>query len=64
MGAQAWQLNILHFSILTSLIGKDGFDALYAAKDEGMAANPAITESFAILRALSENADPGNANRA
>ncbi len=64
VGAQGWQLNILHFSILTSLLGQERFQAFYAGKDAAAGESPAIVQSFEILRALSENADPGNTNRA
>jgi glucose/mannose transport system substrate-binding protein len=63
VGAQGWQINILHFSILTSLIGVDGFNAFYVNHDaDGFDAGQ-VTRSFEILRALSELADAGNANR-
>ncbi len=64
MGAQSWQLNILHFSILTSLIGQDGFMGLYRDKDPAVGEGDGVVESFRILRALSELADEGAANRA
>lgn len=63
VGAQGWQLNILHFSILGSLLGKDRYMAFYAGQDAEVAAAPEIAESFRILRELSTMADAGNANR-
>jgi len=64
VGAQSWQLNILHFSILTSLIGQDGFMGLYRDKDPAVGEGAGVVDSFRILRALSELADEGAANRA
>ncbi|WP_442638784.1 ABC transporter substrate-binding protein [Roseicyclus sp.] len=63
VGAQGWQLNILHFSILTSLIGSDGYFAFYRDKDASVGESDAVVESFEILRALSQMADAGNTNR-
>ncbi|ROT98517.1 ABC transporter substrate-binding protein [Histidinibacterium lentulum] len=63
VGAQPWQLNILHFSILTAEFGQDGFNALYRDQDPAMAESDAIVESFRILRELSVLADQGNSNR-
>lgn len=62
VGAQGWQLNILHFSILASLVGTDGYLAFYRDQDAS-AAEEALVESFSILRSLSELADEGNSNR-
>lgn len=64
VGAQGWQLTILHFSILTSLVGQDGFTALYAGKDAAVGNGDGVIESFRVLRALSDLADEGSANRA
>lgn len=63
VGAQGWQLNILHFSILGSLLGKDRYMAFYGDQDADVAASPEVAESFRILRELSAMADAGNANR-
>ncbi|MCC5973063.1 MAG: extracellular solute-binding protein [Rubellimicrobium sp.] len=63
VGAQGWQLNILHFSILGSLLGKDRYMAFYGDQDADVGASPEIAESFRILRELSLLADDGSANR-
>jgi glucose/mannose transport system substrate-binding protein len=63
VGAQGWQINILHFSVLTSLLGVDGFNAFYVDHDTTGFEGDHVTRSFEILRALSALADDGNANR-
>jgi glucose/mannose transport system substrate-binding protein len=63
IGAQGWQLGILHFSILGSLMGKERYTAFYGDRDAEVAAGPEIAESFRILRELSLMADAGSANR-
>jgi glucose/mannose transport system substrate-binding protein len=64
VGAQGWQLTILHFSILTSLLDQDGFFQVYRDKNAEAAGGSQVVESFRILRALSDMADEGAANRA
>ncbi|MDF1775537.1 MAG: ABC transporter substrate-binding protein [Rhizobiaceae bacterium] len=64
VGAQAWQMRILHFSILAAEIGQSDFMDLYLRKDESVAKGDGVHNSFRILRELSQMADAGNANRA
>ncbi|SLN61615.1 ABC transporter substrate-binding protein [Roseisalinus antarcticus] len=63
VGAQGWQLNLLQYSIQTSLLGVDGFGAFYFDHDRDGFDEADVTRAFEIIRTLSELADDGNVNR-
>jgi glucose/mannose transport system substrate-binding protein len=63
VGVQAWQIGILHFSVMASTLGAEDYLKLYKDKDATVAVSDGVIESFRIMRALSELADEGATNR-
>lgn len=64
VGAQGWQLGILMSSIIVGTGGADLYRATIMEHDAEAARGEGMVEAFRVLRALSEAADAGAANRA
>ncbi|PVA05364.1 ABC transporter substrate-binding protein [Thalassorhabdomicrobium marinisediminis] len=64
VGAQAWQLGILFTSVVVGEGGSDLYAATFVDKDSDTAGSADMVAAFETMRALSDMADEGAANRA